>query len=261
MSAPALLLQAWEAAHPAESPRLHALGQAAALALLALCAALVARALARGRRYRAVKVLDRDAREGLRGAIAAAERRSAGEISVIVLERSDPHQAAAWMAGAASLAAGTALLFGVLPWGRPPLLLCAQAGLFLLGFLLARLLPDFGRLFVSERRASSVAHEQAVQEFFAHDVHHTEGKTGVLLFVSLFERRALVLGDEGIDAKVDAEHWEATCDAVLAGARRGDLRGGLLAGVGLCAAVLEKHFPRPESDRDEVHDHVVVRRE
>jgi len=261
MSAPALLLQAWEAAHTEPSAGLQALGRAAAVALLLISMLLVARALARGGRYRAVRALGPEARAALSRGIADAERRSAGEIAVVVLERSDPHPGAGWIAGAASLAAGTALLFGVLPWHRPPLLLLAQAGLFLLGFLLARLLPDFRRLFVSEGRASAVAREQAVQEFFAAGLYRTEQGTGVLLFVSLFEHRALVLGDTGIDAAVDVAHWEATCDAVLDGARRGNLAGGLSAGLVLCAEVLERHFPLPERDRNEVHDHVIVRRE
>jgi putative membrane protein len=182
-------------------------------------------------------------------------------VAVVVLERSDAHPVTGWIAGTSTLVAGTALGFDFLPWRDAPLLLLCQAALFLTGFALARLLPDFARLFLSERRASAAALEQSVQEFHAAGLHRTEARTGVLLFVSLFEHRALVLGDDGVDAVVDAAHWEATCDAILAGIRRGDLRGGLEAGLRLTAEVLAERFPWTRGDRDEVHDHVIVRAE
>jgi putative membrane protein len=257
----ALLLQDWDAAHAAGEARLHLLGRISALLLLAFVLFLVVRALVRGRRYSAVRVLGAAERDALQREIAAAERRTVGEIAVVVLERSDRHPVAAWIAGTATLVAGTGLFFDYLPWSDAPLLLAAQAALFLAGFALARLLPDFARLFVSERAATAAAAEQAVQEFHAAHLHRTEARTGVLLFVSLFEHRAIVLGDDGIDAAVDAPHWEATCDAILAGIRRGDLAGGLAAGLRLSAEVLAQRFPWAAGDRDEVHDHVIVRRE
>lgn len=255
------LFQDWAAAHPEPGARLHLLGQISALVLIALFLFLVARALLRGRRYRAVSVLGPEARAALQREIAAAERRTVGELAVVVLERSDKHPVAAWIAGTATLVAGTGLFFEYLPWHDAPLLLAAQAALFLAGFALARLLPDFARLFVSERAATAAAAEQAALEFHAARLHRTEAHTGVLLFVSLFEHRAMVLGDDGIDAVVDAAHWEATCDALLAGIRRDDLAGGLTAGLRLSAEVLAQRFPWAAGDRDEVHDHVIVRRE
>ncbi len=103
--------------------------------------------------------------------------------------------------------------------------------------------------------------EEALQEFYSQGLHRTEAATGVLLFVSLLERRAVVLGDTGIDAKVGAEHWTHTTEAVLNGLRAGSLRRGLEDGLRSCADVLAEHFPWVEGDRNELPDHVEVRRE
>jgi putative membrane protein len=253
--------QIWTAAHAKEGGWLFVLGQVAALLLLALLATILLRAFLRRKRYRAVQALDPAARQELIREIAAVERRTVGEVVIVVLERSDRHPGANLSAGLAMLLVGLALLFEYLPWSRAPYLLLSQALLFLLGFLLARLLPDFRRLFLSERRASEVAREQAFQEFYAAGLYKTRERTGVLLFVSLFEHRALVLGDEGIDAVVDARHWESSCDAILDGARTGDLAGGFKRGLALTSAVLAERFPWTPGDRDEVQDRVVVRQE
>ena len=153
------------------------------------------------------------------------------------------------------------LLTTWLPWDRPALFFLCQLGLGCAGFLAARLVPGFKRAFISEARADEMAGEQALQEFYAHGLHRTQEATGVLLFVSLLERRVIVLGDEGIDAKLDASDWEATDTAVLEGVCSGSLKDGLAAGIQRTADVLAEHFPSTDGDRDEVPNHVIVRAE
>ena len=154
---------------------------------------------------------------------------------------------------------GSALLERHLPWSEPHWVLLDQLALGAVGFLLASLLPDLQRLFVTEARATEMAAEQALQEFHLLGLRGTRERTGVLLFVSLFEHRVVVLGDEGIHAKVGDEHWNRTKDALLAGIARGSLAEGLGAGVRACGEVLAEHFPRAPGDTNEIADRLVVR--
>lgn len=258
------LLQAggdWSAAQGWGADLWRILGLAGPLLLAILLSGLIVRALARRSRYRAVGVLSETDRAAVRAALAQTEKRTVGEILPVVVERSDPHPAAEWLAALAFLLVGSALLAPWLPWDHPALLLLAQLTMSAVGFGLARVLPGFKRAFVFEDRASTVAMEQAFQEFYANGLHKTEAATGVLLFVSLFEQRVIVVGDEGINAKVDAEWWSSVNEAVLAGVRRGSLRDGLIAGVHRAGEVLAEHFPWREGDRDEIPNRVIVRRE
>jgi putative membrane protein len=129
------------------------------------------------------------------------------------------------------------------------------------GFALARLVPGWKRMFVSEQRASAAAEEQAVNEFHRLGLSRTHARTGVLLLVSLFERRVVVLGDAGIHAKVGDEHWNATRTAILEKVRSGHVDEGLVDGIRASGAVLAQHFPWTEGDRNELPDRVVVRDE
>jgi len=251
----------WTPEHSVPSDWVATLGLAGAGLFAAGFLFLLLRALAQRARYRATQALGAAERAELAAEIARAEEKTIGEIVVVVLERSDRHPAAEWLAGALALVVGSVLLAGWLPWDRPALFFACQLALGAAGFLAARTVPGFKRVFVSEDRADEVAGEQAVQEFHAHGLHRTQAATGVLLFVSLLERRVVVLGDAGIDAKLDASYWEATDAAVLEGVRAGSLLRGLEAGVRRCAEVLAEHFPRTADDRDEIPNHVVVRRE
>lgn len=230
--------------------------------LLALVAVVVIlRALARRERYRALSVLGEPERARVHEAVRQAELRTVGEVVPVVLERSDPHPGAAWVAALSSLVLGSTLLVPVLPWDRPLWLLGAQLGLGALGFALARALPDVARLFIPRRRAAAVCEEQALLEFHRLGLQKTQEATGVLVFVSLLERHVVVLGDEGIDAVVEPETWEGVTRAALDGVASGDLAGGLVAAVEACGRVLAEHFPWTDGDRNELPDRLEVRRE
>ena len=221
----------------------------------------IVRAIARHSRYRAAKSFDIVDIEAVRLAIAATEKKTVGEILPVVVERSDPHPGGLWISALFMLLTGTVLLAGYLPWSQPGLVMALQIALGALGYFVARVLPDFNRLFVSEERATAVASEQAFQEFYANGLHETEASTGVLLFVSLFERRVIVMGDTGINAVVKPEDWESTDKAILDGIRAGSLRSGLIQGVESAGALLAEHFPWTDGDRNEIPDRVIVRRE
>ena len=228
-------------------------------AFLALGALVVLRAIVRRNRYRAVTALDAGALERLHREIREAEGRTIGEIVPVVLERSDRYPGAAWLAGLCTMLLGSALLERHLPWAEPHWLLLCQIGLGALGFLVASFLPDVQRLFVTDARAAEMAAEQALQEFLLLGLRDTQERTGVLIFVSLFEHRVVILGDTGIHAKVGDAHWERTKDAVLEGVRRGSLADGLAAGIRACGDVLAEHFPRKPDDRNEIADRLIVR--
>jgi putative membrane protein len=231
----------------------------------AICAGLLVfflvRALVRHRRYRVVASFGEEDERAVHRALAEAERKTVGEILPVVVERSDRHPGADWLAALAFVLVGSALLAPWLPWDRPALVLVLQVAMGAAGFALARLLPDFKRVFIFEDRATEVAGEQAFQEFYRNGLQKTEAATGVLLFVSLLERRVIVLADEGIDAKVDAEFWADTDDLVLEGIRKGSLRDGLVAGIRRVGEELAAEFPWAEGDRNEIPDRVIVRRQ
>jgi putative membrane protein len=228
---------------------------------VALLAFLVLRGLVRQGRYRAVTVLGDDDHRAVHQALAEAERKTVGEILPVVVERSDPHPGADWLAALSFVILGSSALLAWMPWRNPLAVLGAQVVLGALGYGLARWLPDFKRLFVFENRATDVAEEQAFQEFYANGLHRTEAATGVLLFVSLLEHRVVILADEGIDAKVEAEFWADTDDAILDGIRAGSLRDGLVAGIRRAGDLLSEQFPWREGDQNEIPDRLIVRRQ
>jgi uncharacterized membrane protein len=83
----------------------------------------------------------------------------------------------------------------------------------------------------------------------------TRHRNGVLFFIVPSRRRFVVLGDEGIHAKVGQEFWERVTAAVSGHLRDGDFTRGLVHGIETVGEQLALHFPfDPASDANELSD-------
>ncbi len=212
--------------------------------------ALILIALRRNSRYKAVGVVSEGELAGIKEEIAKAEQQTTGEVMVVLLERSDRHPAAHWLAAISMLFVGSLVLGAWLPWHQPGLLLLVQLGLAAVGFALTKGLPDLHSRFISQARAQEMVDEQAIQEFHRLELRETKGRTGILLMVSLLEHRVVVLADEGINCKVDGNTWSQVQQGILGHIRGGHMGQGLLEGVRTSGAILAEHFPGDGGSED-----------
>jgi uncharacterized membrane protein len=85
----------------------------------------------------------------------------------------------------------------------------------------------------------------------------TAQRNAVLFFVVPSRRRFVVLGDQGIHARVGDDFWQAVAAAVSGEFRRGDFTAGLVKGIETVGRELAAHFPYDAAtDRNELPDDV-----
>lgn len=258
----ATLLQSerWEAVdHALHIDWMAAFGSFFAWVLTLAVIYFLVRAVLSQNRYRAHHVLDSADVKILEKELHKAERKSVGEIVPVVLDRCDLYPQADWLAGLTFMVLGTAVMGSRLPWDQPTWVVIAQLLMGGIGFVCSRTLPDFKRLFISGQRATRAVEERAYREFFALGLHKVEGSAGVLMLVSLQERRVVVVGDEGIHSAVDLDHWAKTGHSILEGLRRHSLRIGLTEAIRRTAEVFAERFPWTDGERTEIPHRVVVR--
>lgn len=198
------------------------------------------------------KLLSQADRERIEAAVRAAEAGTSGEIVVQVVRRSDGFAAAPWRLSA--FAAALALLAA--EWTAPWSPLLALFGLRALAVVLvhgACALDPIRRLGVREPELEQAAQRSALAAFHRHVARRTAGQTGILIYLTLFEHRVVVLGDAAIDrALAPGESWQGVVDDVLDGLRRGRAADGLVQGIERCGAMLAHPLPRAADDRDEI---------
>jgi putative membrane protein len=189
-------------------------------------------------------------------AIRAVEQKTSGEI-VCVLARSSSDAIAVpiLIATVAALA---------LPWllvaftGLPVLRILALQVLAFVVLAGTLTLPPIRVALMPRGARRAVAHRAAMEEFLSRGIAHTKDRSGVLIFVSLAERYARVVADEGIAAKVPQAHWQAAVDALIAHMRNGRISDGFVAAIELCGSELATHFPRNPATRNELPDRIYV---
>jgi len=208
-------------------------------------------------------------------AVAAAEANSAGEIVTILAERSDGYTdvALAWAALAALLAL---LALAVAPdfylglydrltggwvqqWHPRQVFALAAlvATLKFAGMMLLQLWQRLKFWLVLPPIRHARVRARAVLAFRIGAERRTHGRTGVLIYLSMRERRAEIVADEAIANKVDPEVWGEAMAAMLAELRQDRVADGMVAAVERVGAVLSEHFPRPSDDTNELPDRLI----
>jgi putative membrane protein len=187
--------------------------------------------------------------DAIRDAVAQAERRTSGEIVTYLVGRCDSYPEAALRAGVvggAVGAAGSLLLFvfdplrigflGDLGFGMVlslPLLLGAVAASF------CALSAPLQRLLLDREDIARRVQQRAEAAFLEQEVFATRERTGVLLFVALFEHRAVVLADSGITRLLPSSAWDGVVQDLCAGLRAGDAAASLCGAIDALAELLE----------------------
>lgn len=188
-------------------------------------------------------------------AIRAAEAQTDGEIVCVLARGSSAyvHVAALWAAGVA-LGAPWALLL-LTSWSVQRMLV-AQLGVFVVALLVFSLGPVRPRL-VPRPVQRARAHREAMEQFFARGLTRTKSRCGVMIFVSLAERYARVVADEGIAAKVRDAEWRGAVDALVAHMRDGEIADGFIVAIERCGALLAERAPATGT-HDELPDRLYV---
>jgi uncharacterized membrane protein len=85
----------------------------------------------------------------------------------------------------------------------------------------------------------------------------TKDRNGVLFFVVPARKKFVVLGDDGIHAKVGQDFWHHIVGVVLERFKEGDFTDGLVRGITVIGEQLATHFPNQgERDKNELPDDV-----
>src|SRR4051794_40331998 len=205
--------------------------------------------------------------DAIQAAVREAEARTSGEIVPYVVERSDPYQNALWKGAALGALLGPMTALAIYRWsdlwGWPLEVWIALPALLGggIGYLLALLHP-IRRWMAGEHLLDLRARRRAAVAFLDQEVFRTRDRTGILLFVSLFERRVVLLADSGIHQHVEEGAWESITGRLAEGIRSGRPAPALIEAIRACGELLERHgVERRADDTDELSNELRRERE
>ncbi len=198
---------------------------------------------------------DGDGKQALATAIPAFERTTSAELVITVRPRSDPYWHVSVLVGAVAALIVLALLLYTEPEFDLPWFLVCPA---LVGpaFGVAARWPRAQRALTTTAQRERRALAAARATFVEHGVADTRARTGVLLYISLAERTAVVIADLAVRRAVPPDSWARALAALqlplAAGAPATALIAPIIALGDLCGEVL----PRLDDDINELADEV-----
>lgn len=202
-------------------------------------------------------------KEKILASVKIAEGKSTGEIVPLVVSASYTYPMAD-VTGAAALAFLPAVLLtpaiGGFFWidsQNMYVFMGLFAVLFWLFHGIVKRVPWLKRIFISIKEIEEEVEEAAVTHFFKEGLYRTREQTGVLLYISVLERKVWVLADRGINARVPQSRWDGIVAGIVSGIKE------KRQGAAICDAILEIgdilkiHFPKKQEDINELTDLIV----
>jgi len=204
------------------------------------------------------KFLTEEERRRIEQKVREAEASTSGEIVVMAVGESSSYPSAIMAtSGAISLVLA---LVSALVYGSENMWLFLI--LFALFFIVAneavKRFPLLKRPFVSHEEIAEEVEEAAIHSFYHRKVHETRDRTGILIYISLFEHSVRVLADTGIDAVVGKQTWQGVVDTITKGIREKRQGEAIASAVEQCGKLLSRNFPRKSDDTNELDDAVII---
>jgi putative membrane protein len=131
--------------------------------------------------------------------------------------------------------------------------------IILFGSILGATLPQFivplKRILVGQQHFDRATKSRAENAFLEEEVFNTRHRTGIMIFVSFFEREVIVMADRGISKVVDQKEWDNIVKMVTTSIEKGKLADGIIASINRCGDILlEKGFDKTPDDVNELRD-------
>jgi putative membrane protein len=213
-------------------------------------------------------LLTSDEKERIARAVKEAEKSTGGEIVTAVIPESDDYAFRELLFGiTGGLLVFVILLLFISPfetlidrlfWSDAPVLLpAALASVSLLSgalFYFLFQIPVLDRLIIGRRSMAEAVKHRALRYFTESNVFDTLDRTGVLLFISILERRVELVADKGINAKVAPDTWDRIVSSLVRGIGRKETGDAIVTAVREIGEVLAEHVPPRKDDENELSD-------
>nr|WP_120260431.1 TPM domain-containing protein [Sphingobacterium detergens] len=110
---------------------------------------------------------------------------------------------------------------------------------------------------VIENHCPDEVHDRATYYFSKLGMHKTMLKNGVLIYIALEDHKFSIIGDRGINQRVESDFWNCTKDLMVEEFRTDKIVEGLVKGIEHAGKQLAKFFPREHDDINELPNDIV----
>ena len=210
--------------------------------------------------------LPKTAQEKITNAVTEAEKKVNAEIVPVFMVSSDNYSEAG-VRGAiiGALFTGLAILIydHLMEWYQ--FFLLKNDWLFvsaiitggMLGYLLFGMVPFFKKLMISKQKMQERSSAMSERVFGEYKLFETKSRTGILIFISLFEHKIEIVPDKGLKDKISADEWNKVIDEMKPALKRKAFDEAFLNSITKITEVLLAYkMERTGDSSNELPDHL-----
>ncbi|NJM25985.1 MAG: hypothetical protein HC859_11365 [Bacteroidia bacterium] len=180
----------------------------------------------------------------VKAAVRSAEAKISGEIVPVIVESSGRYIVANYRA---SMVLATLVFLMIIVFDRyfPALAVYDPLSILAIvllgggvGGLIPIVLPQAKRALLSQGHLDRVTRQRAETIFLEEEVFNTRHRTGIMIFLSLFEHEVIVMADRGISKVVDQKTWDKLVADLVTMIGKGKMIDGLESAIDQCGHVL-----------------------
>lgn len=115
-------------------------------------------------------------------------------------------------------------------------------------------IPAIDRFIVGRQAMAEAVRRRALRHFVESAAYDTIDRTGVLLFISILERRVELIADKGINAQVAPDTWDRVVSSLVRGIGEKRTAEAIETAVREIGTILGEHVSRRPDDVNELSD-------
>ena len=210
--------------------------------------------------------LNEEDRKKIRDAVEEAEKGTGGEIVTAIIEESDNYSAREMFFG---ICIGFITYFLLIPargsleriidsmfWTDSvnlisTLMIVLSFFCACIAYVLAQI-PAIDRLLIGKKAMAEAVRRRAMRHFAESAVYDTVDRTGVLLFISVLERRVELIADKGINKRVEDNLWDGIVSELVRGLREKQGADAIVKALKSIGSILAEMVPPREDDVNEL---------
>jgi len=207
--------------------------------------------------------LSEDDKIRLEERIAKAEELTKSQIVLATVRRSDNYPEIPWKAFALGASITGLIVFTtdllLLKWIEATTVLLSVVATLAgaaVSIVLTVLFPGFARLFITRGRAESETRQYAESLFMSRELFSTAGRDGVLILISLFERKVIILPDINLRDRVNHDELRNIINLMKEPLARNEVRQAMEIALDELIRIIVPLSPGEKQD-DELSNRII----
>jgi len=197
----------------------------------------------------------------IKAAVKLAEDKISGEIVPVFVERSGFYTIANYRGGIVTAFLAFVVIV-ILDRYVPSMTIFDPLYIFfdvllagMVGTIITHYIDPVKRIMLSQSHMDQATRKRAENAFLEEEVFNTRHRTGIMIFVSFFEREVMVMADRGISKVVEQKEWDKLVQNIIEKIRMGKVAEGIEASILRCGEILlDKGFLKTPDDINELRD-------